>query len=63
MGALDPAIAPEATDAVGGLYQHVFDRLSDPAAVTDPSIVRDARCTLRHIRDAWAVSRVEYREA
>jgi flagellin-specific chaperone FliS len=54
MGALDPAIAPEATQALGGLYQRLFDCLCDPAAVTDPKIVQDARRALVYVRNAWA---------
>jgi flagellin-specific chaperone FliS len=54
MGALDPAIAPEATHALGGLYQRLFDCLCDPAAVTDPKIVQDARRALVYVRNAWA---------
>jgi flagellin-specific chaperone FliS len=53
IAALDPQIAPDVTDALRGLYQHLFDRLSDPAAAADPDILRAARRTLRDIRDAW----------
>ena len=56
IGALDPFVAPDAADAVGTLYQHLFDRLSEPDAVTDPSVVRDAHNMLAHIRNAWAIT-------
>lgn len=54
MAALDPAVAPHATDALRALYQHLFDRLDDPNATSNPAILREARHTLRRIRDAWA---------
>lgn len=53
MGALDRAVATDASESLERLYQTLFDRLSD-AAAGDSRAVTDTRLVLTRLRNAWA---------
>jgi flagellar protein FliS len=61
MGALDRAVAPDMTDALSGLYQRVFDLLTEANRTCDAAMVGDARIILTGLRNAWADASVTAR--
>jgi flagellin-specific chaperone FliS len=52
MGALDHAVAPDATESLERLYQMLFDRLSE-AAAGDSRALTETRLVLTRLRNAW----------
>lgn len=55
MGALDHAVAPDASESLEKLYQLLFDRLSE-AAGGDSRAVTDTRLVLTRLRNAWSAA-------
>lgn len=52
MGALDPSVAPDATEMLERVYQNLFDRLCD-ALDGDRHALADARIVLNRLRNVW----------
>lgn len=52
MGALDPSVAPDATEMLERVYQKLFDRLCD-AHDGDRHALADARIVLNRLRNVW----------
>jgi len=52
IGALDPTVAPDATETLERVYQKLFDRLCE-AHDGDRDALADARIVLNRLRNVW----------